>query len=165
MSTKDNLKEAFAGESQANRKYLAFSRKAKKEGLEKVSRLFEAVAEAETIHALKHLQTMDGVGSTKDNLKAAVAGEQHEFEVMYPAFIKEAEKEDNYQARVTFHYANKAEEAHYELYKKALEAVEQEKDFPAEKFYLCPVCGYIETNDAPDRCPICGAPAASFKEY
>lgn len=165
MSTNDNIKEAFAGESQANRKYLAFSQKANKEGFEKVSRLFQAVAEAETIHALKHLQVMNGVDSTVENLKKAVEGEHHEFTEMYPAFIAEAEKEDNQTAVNAFHLANEAEQVHHGLYEKALQAVEQGKDYPADSFYLCPVCGYVHENEAPDRCPICGAPANVFKQY
>lgn len=165
MSTQDNLQAAFAGESQANRKYLAFSQKAGKEGFEKVGRLFQAVAEAETIHALKHLQNMNGVDTTLENLKKAVAGEHHEFTEMYPAFINEAEKEDNYSALNIFHLANEAEQVHHGLYEKALQAVEQGNDYPAESFYLCPVCGYVHENEAPDRCPICGAPASVFKKY
>lgn len=165
MATQDNIQEAFAGESQANRKYLAFSQKANKEGFDKVSRLFQAVAEAETIHALKHLAVMNGVDSTVENLKKAVAGEHHEFTEMYPAFINEAEKEGNQGAVNAFHLANEAEQVHYGLYEKALQAVEKGEDYPADSFYLCPVCGYVHENEAPDRCPICGAPASVFKQY
>lgn len=165
MSTVDNLKEAFAGESQANRKYIAFAQKAKGEGFEKVSRLFQVVSDAETIHALKHLQVLKGVGSTLDNLKEAVAGEHHEFTDMYPGFIAEAEKEDNQAAKVSFHLANEVEKIHHGLYAKALAAVEQKQDIATEAFFLCPVCGYVEENEAPDRCPVCGAPGSGFKKY
>lgn len=165
MSTQDNIQAAFAGESQANRKYLAFAQKAGKEGLEKVSRLFQAVAEAETIHAHKHLVVMNGVASTAENLKKAVEGEHHEFTEMYPAFIEEAEKEGNQSALNAFTLANEAEKAHHGLYEKALAAVEQGQDYPADSFYLCPVCGYVHENEAPDRCPICGAPGSAFKQY
>ncbi|MEN6348605.1 MAG: rubrerythrin family protein [Syntrophomonas sp.] len=165
MSTQDNLKAAFAGESQANRKYLAFAEKARGEGLEKVSRLFEVVAEAETIHALKHLQAMKAVGTTLENLKEAIAGEYYEFTDMYPGFIAEAKEEGQQQARVSFHLANEVEQVHHKLYEKALQAAEKQQDFPAESFYLCPVCGYVEENQAPDRCPVCGAPDSSFKKY
>lgn len=165
MSTQDNLKEAFAGESQANRKYLAFAQKADKEGFAKVSRLFQAVAEAETIHALKHFQVMQGTGSTADNLKAAIEGEYHEFTNMYPAFIAEAEKEGAQQAKVSFHLANEVEKVHHGLYEKALKAVEQNQDIEAKAFFVCPVCGHIEENEAPGRCPICGAPGNMFKQY
>ena len=165
MATQDNIQEAFAGESQANRKYMAFSQKANKEGFDKVSRLFQAVAEAETIHALKHLAVMNGVDSTVENLKKAVVGEHHEFTEMYPAFIDEAEKEGNQGAVNAFHLANEAEQVHYGLYEKALQAVEKGEDYPADSFYLCPVCGYVHENEAPDRCPICGAPGSVFKQY
>jgi rubrerythrin len=165
MSTVDNLQEAFAGESQANRKYIAFAQKAQGEGFGQVSRLFQVVSEAETIHALKHLQVLKGVGSTLDNLKAAVAGEHHEFTEMYPGFIAEAEKEGNQAAKGSFHLANEVEKVHHGLYEKALAAVEQKQDITAEAFFLCPVCGYVEENEAPDRCPVCGAPGSSFKKY
>lgn len=165
MSTQDNLKAAFAGESQANRKYLAFSQKAREEGLEKVGRLFQAIAEAETIHALKHLKIMQGVGSTLDNLKEAASGENYEFSEMYPGFIEEAEKEGNQQAKFSFHFANEAEKVHYKLYQKALQAVEQNQDLAVEGFSLCPVCGYVGENEPPERCPICGAPGSSFQKF
>ncbi|HWP97003.1 MAG TPA: rubrerythrin family protein [Syntrophomonadaceae bacterium] len=164
MSTQDNLKEAFAGESQANRKYLAFSEKAKKEGFEKVSRLYQAVAEAETIHALKHFQVMNGVGSTLDNLNAAVAGEFHEFTEMYPGFIDEAKGEGNQGAQFSFQNANEAEKVHHGLFEKAQQAVEQGQDLSAEEFQLCPVCGWVGVED-PGRCPICGTPSSAFKKY
>jgi len=164
MSTQDNLKAAFAGESQANRKYLAFSEKAKKDGFDKVGRLFQAVAEAETIHALKHFNLMGGVNSTLDNLQAAAGGEKHEFEEMYPTFMAEAKEEGVQKVDSTFHMANEAEKVHYQLYNKAIEAVEKGQDFPAEEFALCPVCGYVG-EEVPDRCPICGAPASVFKKY
>ncbi|MEN6326840.1 MAG: rubrerythrin family protein [Syntrophomonas sp.] len=164
MSTKDNLQAAFAGESQANRKYLAFSEKAAKEGLAKVGRLFQAVAEAETIHALKHLQVMNGVGSTMENLQQAVGGEYYEFMEMYPGFIAEAQAEGNKAAEYSFNTANEAEKIHHRLYEKALQAVSEGKDFPAEEFYLCPVCGWVGS-EAPDRCPICGTPSKAFKKY
>lgn len=165
MSTQDNLKAAFAGESQANRKYLAFSQKAKSEGFETVSRLFQVVADAETIHALKHLQTMKGVGSTLDNLKEAIGGEHYEYTEMYPGFIAEAEQDGNQQAKVSFHLANEVEKVHHKLYEKALAAVEQKIDVQTDAYFLCPVCGYVEENTAPDRCPVCGAPGSSFKQY
>lgn len=164
MSTQDNLQAAFAGESQANRKYLAFSEKAAKEGLAKVGRLFQAVADAETIHALKHLQVMNGVGSTMENLQEAVGGEYYEFMEMYPAFIAEAREEGNKAAEYSFNNANEAEKIHHQLYEKALQAVSEGQDFPAEEFHLCPVCGWVGS-EAPDRCPICGTPSKAFKKY
>jgi rubrerythrin len=156
---------AFAGESQANRKYLAFAAKAEKEGKTKIARLFRAVAEAETIHALKHLETAGKVGSTVENVKAAVEGEAYEFTQMYPDFITQAEEEGQNAAARSFKFANAAEKEHAELYKKALEAVEKDGDLEAQSFHLCPVCGYVAVDHAPDHCPICNAPAKSFKAY
>jgi rubrerythrin len=159
--TNENLKEAFAGESQANRKYLAFARKAEADGLPNIARLFRTAAEAETIHAHGHLEAMGGVGSTADNLKAAIGGETYEFTEMYPAMLKQA-KEDKHPARRMFSYAVEAEAVHAKLYQKALEAARQGKDLAETKFYLCPVCGYIELGSPPDTCPICGALADEF---
>ncbi len=165
MSTKtnDNLMASFAGESQANRKYLAFAQKAEKEGKEKIARLFKTVAEAETIHALKHFETAGKVGSTMDNLKSAIEGETEEFTDMYPGFIEEAKQEGQTAAGRSFNLANEAEKVHAELFKKALAALEGGGDLEVEGFYLCPVCGYVAADHAPDKCPICGAPAKSFK--
>ncbi|NPV92979.1 MAG: rubrerythrin family protein [Firmicutes bacterium] len=165
MAVKDDLMAAFAGESQANRKYLAFAKKAEKDGFAKLARLFSAVAEAETIHAHKHFEILGGIGSSADNVKAALEGETYEFTEMYPGFIADAEKEGNQAARISFHGANEAEKAHAKLYQKALEAVQGGKDFPAEGFYLCPVCGYVAEDHAPDKCPICGTAGKMFKAY
>jgi rubrerythrin len=160
-TTEDNLKEAFAGESQANRKYLAFAKKAEAEGFATVARLFRTAAEAETIHALGHLNAMDGVGSTADNLRAAVAGETYEFTEMYPPMLQQAIADDH-RAKRMFAYALKAEAVHARIYKMALEAVEQGKDMTAVDFYLCPVCGHIEIGSAPGSCPICGTKGEKF---
>jgi len=160
-STNDNLKEAFAGESQANRKYTAFARKAEQEGFPGVARLFRAAAEAETIHALGHLAAMDGVGSTLDNLQAAVAGETYEFQKMYPPMIAQAEAE-KHRAKRMFAWAAKAEAVHAQLYQLAVDAVKQGKDLAAEAVYLCPVCGHLEVGHAPVVCPICGAKGEKF---
>jgi len=157
--TENNLKEAFAGESQANRKYLAFARQADKEGLKQVAKLFRAVAEAETVHALTHFQTLKGVGSTAENLKAALDGETFEFTKMYPKMIEEAEAEGNKQAQRSFHYANEVEKIHGGLYQKALAnpAALKETDY-----YVCSVCGYTCEDHAPDKCPVCQAGAKAF---
>lgn len=165
MKSQENLKASFAGESQANRKYTAFAEKAEKEGYSKVSRLFKAVAEAETIHALRQLQVMSGVKDTKENLKSALEGETYEFTVMYPEFIEEAEKEGAKEAKIAFHFANEAEKEHGKLFEKALNALEEGSDFPAEGFALCPVCGYVAENEAPDRCPICNTPGEKFRMF
>lgn len=163
--TPDNLKEAFAGESQANRKYLAFSKKAETDGLGQLARLFAAVAQAETIHALKHLDVMGGIKSSLENARGALAGETHEFEEMYPQMIADAEAEEAKSARASFHLANEAEKAHGALFKKAVEALEGGGDYPAESFHMCPVCGYVAEDHAPDKCPICGTPGSRFQEF
>lgn len=160
-TTMKNLKEAFAGESQANRKYLAFAAKAEKEGFANVARLFRTAAEAETIHALGHLEAMGGIGSTADNLQAAIEGETYEFEEMYPPMIEQAAA-DGHKARRMFNFAARTEEIHARLYRQALEAVAQGKDMEEAEFYLCPVCGHIELGAPPDSCPVCGVKAEKF---
>ena len=157
----DNLKEAFAGESQANRKYLAFATKAAQEGFPNVARLFRTTAEAETIHAHGHLAALDGVKSTAENLEAAVEGETYEFTQMYPPMLRQAEAE-NHKAKRMFGYAVKAEAVHATLYKRALEAVKNGKDLDVGDIYLCPVCGHIEFGKPPASCPICGVKADKF---
>ncbi len=163
MDTKDNLKEAFAGESQANQTYRAFAKKAEQDGFSNIARLFRTTAEAERIHAEGHLKALAGIGSTADNLKAAIAGETHEYTAMYPAMLQQAEAE-GHRAKLMFGYAVKAEAVHAKLYGRALEAAGQGQDLAEARFYLCPVCGNIEFGVPPDRCPICGAPAAKFVE-
>jgi rubrerythrin len=163
MNTTDNLKEAFAGESQANQKYRAFAKKAEVDGLPNIARLFRTTAEAERIHAEGHLKSLAGVGTTADNLKEAIAGETHEYTTMYPPMVATAEAE-GHRAKVMFAYAVKAEAVHAALYARALEAVEQGTDLTEAKFYLCPVCGHIEFGVPPERCPICGALGAKFTQ-
>ena len=162
-STRENLQEAFAGESQASRRYLFFAEKAESEGHPQIARLFRAAAEAETVHARNHLKAMGGIGSTKDNLKAAISGENYEFTKMYPGFIEQAKSENNKKAEITFDYANKVEKIHHQLYQKALEALEAGKELKAEPYFICPVCGYTVAGEAPEKCPICGAPRSKFK--
>jgi rubrerythrin len=161
MSTENNLKEAFAGESQANQKYRAFAKQAEKDGFPNVARLFRTTAEAERLHAEAHLRSLDGVGSTAANLQSAIDGETHEFTSMYPPMLEQAVAE-NHRGRVMFGYAMKAEAVHAELYKRALEAVAQGQDLTETGFYLCPVCGHIEFGAPPEKCPICGARADRF---
>ena len=163
MGTSDNLKEAFAGESQANQKYRAFAKKAEQDGFGNIARLFRATAEAERIHAEGHLRALAGIGSTQDNLKAAIAGETHEYTEMYPPMLKEAEAE-GHRAKLMFGYAVKAEAVHARLYQLALQAVQQGKDLAESAFHLCPVCGHIEFGAAPASCPICGAAESKFIE-
>ncbi len=162
-STEENLQEAFAGESQANRRYLFFADKAEKEGHPQIARLFRAAAEAETVHARNHFAAMDGVGSTKDNLLAAVIGEHHEFTRMYPPFIDKAEEENNKRAQRTFEYANEVEQIHHEHFQEALKALEAGQQLKDEPYFVCPVCGNTVAGEAPEKCPICGAPSSRFK--
>jgi rubrerythrin len=160
-TTEMNLKEAFAGESQANRKYLAFAKKAEQEGFVNVARLFKTAAEAEAIHASGHLNSLDAVKSTADNLRAAIEGETYEYTTMYPPMAELAQNE-NHKSKRMFGWALKAEAVHAELYKKALEAVAQGKDLTETNFYLCPVCGHIECGRPPDVCPICGVKSDKY---
>ncbi len=160
-NTQDNLMAAFAGESQANRKYTAYAKKAEAEGKLNAAKLFRAAADAETIHALKHFDVAGKVGSTADNLKDAVAGETYEYKDMYPDFVKQAEAEGNKGAIISFTGAMKAEEVHARLYQEALDNLDAEGEV---FYYLCPVCGNIE-KAVPEKCPICGAPGSKFIKY
>ena len=162
-TTQEDLAVAFAGESQANRKYLAFSRQAEKEGFPQIARLFRAAAEAETLHALGHLANMGGVGPTLKNLEAALAGETYEFTEMYPPMVARAEAE-GHRARVMLGWANQAEQVHARLFQQALDALRSGKDLGQMTVFLCPVCGHIEFGQAPERCPICNAPASRFQQ-
>jgi len=159
--TEQNLLAAFAGESQANRKYLAFAERAEAEGYKQVAKLFRAAAEAETIHALNHLREMKGVKSTKENLLEAINGESYEFQKMYPQMIEDAKAEDAKGALRSFTFANEVEKIHAELYKRALENIDSltEKDY-----YVCKICGYTVEGDAPEECPICKAKKQAFKK-
>jgi rubrerythrin len=164
MATLDNLKEAFAGESQANRKYLAFAKQAETDGKIQVAKLFRAAAEAETVHAHAHLRVMNGVGKTLDNVKSAIEGEGHEFRIMYPEFIETAKKEGNQAALRSFEFAIAVEKIHQDLYSKALEALMSGNDFMSSKIFVCPVCGNTVLESAPDKCPICGVFGSKFME-
>ena len=160
--TDENLKAAFAGESQANRMYLAFAKKAEEEGLTQVAKLFKAAAEAETVHALNHLRVMGQVKTTNDNLGTSVSGETYEFKSMYPKMIEEAKAEGNKKAVQSFDYANKVEQIHANLYQKALDALKNNKPVPAADIFVCPVCGNTFEGKAPDICPICATPKDKF---
>ena len=161
--TEENLQEAFAGESQANRRYLFFADKADKEGYPQVARLFRAAAEAETVHARNHFTAMDGIGSTKDNLTAAARGEHYEFTSMYPPFIAKAEEEDNKRAQRSFEYANEVEQIHHGLFEAAMKAFDAGQQLKDEPYFVCLVCGNTVAGEAPEKCPICGAPGSKFK--
>ncbi len=162
--TEENLSTAFAGESQANRRYLFFADKADKEGFPQVARLFRAAADAETVHARNHFNAMDGVGSTRDNLTAAAMGEHYEFTRMYPPFIAKAEEEQNDRAERTFTWANEVEQVHHRLFEATLKAVEAGQPVKEEPVHVCQVCGNTVSGEAPDRCPICGASRKQFKQ-
>lgn len=159
VTTQENLQEAFAGESQANRKYLAFAKQADRDGYPQAARLFRAAAAAETVHAHAHLRAMKGIGTTKENLKEALAGETHEFNNMYPDMIALAEKEAHKAAIRSFRYANEVEQTHAELYQKALDSLEDPQEC---EYYVCSVCGHTHEGEAPEKCPVCGAKAGAF---
>jgi rubrerythrin len=164
MATTDNLKEAFAGESQANRKYLAFAKKAETDGFPQIAKLFRAAADAETVHAHAHLRVLGGVKTTAENLEAAIAGEGEEFKHMYPAFVTEAEAEGNKGALMSFQNALAVEEIHFGLYSGALESLKAGKDLSAAPIFVCQVCGNTVFGAAPDNCPICQSPKSKFNE-
>ena len=160
--TDENLQEAFAGESQANRRYLFFANKADTEGYPQIARLFRAAAEAETVHARNHFNAMDGIGSTKANLNAGVIGEHQEFTGMYPRFIEQARIDQYRRAEVTFDWANKVEEIHHSLFEAALKALESGEAMKDDPIFVCQGCGNTVEGEAPDTCPICGAPKSAF---
>ncbi|KAF0106070.1 MAG: rubrerythrin [Anaerolineaceae bacterium] len=162
--TIDNLKTAFAGESQANRKYLAFAKKAAEDGFPQIAKLFRAAAHAETVHALNHFRAMDGVQSTAENLQAAISGENYEVVSMYPPMLAEAETEGNQRAARSFGWALEVEKIHEALYRQAAEVFGQGKDLPEGDYYVCPVCGYTHEGKMTDNCPVCGVPAEKFEK-
>ena len=162
--TSDDLKEAFAGESQANRRYLAFARKAEADGFPQIAKLFRAVAEAETVHAHAHLRVLGGLKMTADNLQEAINGEAYEFREMYPKFLAQAQSAGNQGAVMSFKYAMAVEAIHHELYSKALETLKAGKALSVDRIFVCQICGHTVTGDAPDRCPTCGAKQDRFVE-
>ncbi len=158
--TEKYLKEAFAGESQANRKYTIFAARADKEGFPQAAKLFRAAAEAEAVHAANHLRVLKGIKSTKENLQSAISGEDEEWEQMYPEMIKEAKTEGNKNAEITFHYANEVEKIHSQLYNKLLSSLgSSQETFP---YYVCPYCGNTVEKEAPSKCQVCGAEGSIF---
>ena len=157
--TQKNLEEAFSGESQANRRYLGFSRQAEKEGYPRIAKLFRAVAEAETVHALTHLKHMDGIKSTRENLQDAIAGETHEFKKMYPGMIQDAHEEGKNAVKRSFEFANAVEEIHAGLYQEVLDNMD---NLPEKDYHVCSVCGYTVGTEPPDKCPVCNAAKKAF---
>ena len=164
MASEDNLMAAFAGESQANRKYLAFAKKAEADGFKQIAKLFRAAAAAETVHALAHFRVAGHVKDTVTNLQAAIEGEHHEFTSMYPEFIATAVAEGNKGAQRSFERANTVEQTHHALYSEALEAARAGKDLPEGDLYICDVCGHTVAGDPPDECPVCGARRERFSK-
>jgi rubrerythrin len=163
MPTTENLKSAFAGESQANRRYLAFAKRAEEEGNIWLAKLFRAAADGETVHALNHLSVLKEVKNSRENIEEAIAGETYEIEKMYPDFIQEAEKENETDALRSFDRAIRVEKIHQDLFQKAQKLIKKGEDAPEGEYYVCQVCGYPVFNDVPDNCPICGAPRTKFK--
>ena len=160
--SEDALKVAFAGESQANRKYLAFATEADREGFPQAARLFRAAAEAETVHAINHLKALKGIKTTKDNLQEAIGGETYEFTSMYPGMIEAAKTEGNKNAEISFWRANEVEKVHAALYKGLLDTLgKNQENYP---YYVCPVCGYTCGKDVPDSCPVCATKGKLFKK-
>lgn len=162
MSTKENLAEAFAGESQANRKYLAFARQAEIDGFPQVARLFRAAAHAETVHAHAHLRAMGGIHQTVENLQIAIEGEGFDFQNMYPPYLTEAQKDGDRVAEVSFRNALAVEEIHHDLYTRALAAVKGGEDLAARQVYVCEICGNTVYDHAPEKCAVCGVPRERF---
>jgi rubrerythrin len=162
--TTDDLKAAFAGESQASRKYLSFAKKADEEGFAQIARLFRAASLAETIHAHNHLKALDGIQSTTENLGTAITGENYEVTVMYPDFLKDAEEEGAKRAIRSFNWAMEVEKVHEELYRKALAALQAHETQAENDYYVCPVCGYTHEGALEGKCPVCGAPGEKFEQ-
>ena len=162
-STMENLQDAFAGESQANRRYLFFAEKADEAGHKQIARLFRAAAEAETVHARNHLRVLGDIKSEKENLEAAISGENYEFTQMYPGFIEQAKAENNHEAERSFDLANKVEQIHHKLFQEALRSLTWGKSFKEAPHFVCQVCGNTVEGEGPERCPICGAPQSQFK--
>ena len=163
--SEQNLKDAFAGESQAHLKYLAFADKAEAENLPHTARIFRANSYAEQIHAVNHLKALQRIGKTVENLQDAIEGETFEVEEMYPDYIRVAEEEQEKQAETTTRWALAAEKVHAGLYKKAKESVANGQDMDIEQIHVCQVCGYTVEGDAPDKCPVCGSPKEKFKRF
>lgn len=163
-TTLENLKTAFAGEAQANRRYLAFARKAEEEGYPQIARLFRAIAAAETVHATNHLKAMGGVGSTAANLQTAIGGEDYEVNTMYPPMLSEAENAGEKQAARSFRWALEVEKIHAVLYRQAAESLARGQDIPESEYYICPICGYTHVGPVEGKCPVCGYPAEKFEK-
>ena len=161
--TIDDLKAAFAGESQANRRYLAFAKKDEDEGLPQIAKLFRAVAAAETVHAHNHLRILGEIKSTAENLEAAKGGENYEVDSMYPEFMQDAEQEGEKKALTSFKWAWEVEKEHEVLYQEAIQALQDGESLPEGDYYICPVCGHTHRGAPPEKCPVCGTPGKRFE--
>ena len=161
--TQQNVQAAFAGESQANRRYLFFADRAEKEGYPRIARLFQAAVAAETVHARNHLENIGGIGSTEGNLETAIKGENYEFTKMYPDFIEQAKADNSQRALVAFVYANEVEKIHHRLFVEALDALKAGQKLKDEPYFVCQVCGNTVAGKAPEKCPICGSPRNQFR--
>lgn len=160
--TDENLRNAFAGESQANRRYLFYAKKADEEGFSQIAKLFRAAAEAETIHAFNHIRVMGEPESTIDNLNAAIKGENFEYKQMYPEYLSASKKNRNQQATWSFNVANKVEEIHAKLFAKVAAALKIGEEPTKTDYFVCAVCGNTVEKEPPETCSICGAPMAKF---
>lgn len=163
-NTTTNLENAFSGESQANRKYIFFAEKADEEGHRRIARMFRAVADAETAHARNHLNAMQGVKTTRENLITAINGENHEFTEMYPDFIKQAAQDGEKEAAKSFDLANQVEKIHHKIYTETLASLKAGKDMELKPFFVCQYCGNTVEGVLPEKCPVCGAPQRMFKQ-
>ena len=164
QKTKDNLQAALAGESQANRKYLAFAEKALKEGKPGVAKLFRSAAASETIHAYKYLESLREIKSTKENLQTAISGENYESQNMYPEFAKDAEKEGESGMQKYFEWVAEVEKGHARMYQEAMEKISADEDIEEKDYYICKACGFTTPDEAPETCPVCGAPKNMFEK-
>jgi rubrerythrin len=164
VNTSENLKAAFAGESQASRKYTYFAEKADKDGQPQIAKLFRAAADAETVHAKNHLNAMNGIGPTAENLESAIGGEHYEFTSMYPGFIAQSQSDKNVKAEQSFDWANQVEKIHHGLYQKALKDLQAGKKAESKPYFVCQRCGNTVEGEAPDKCPVCGSPKTMFRK-
>jgi len=163
--TEENLKAAFAGESQAHMRYLIFAHKAEKEGYPNLSRLFKSIAFAEQVHAANHLKVLGGINSSAQNLQTAIDGETFEVNEMYPAYKEVAKLQKEKGAERSTDWAFQAEKIHAAMYQKAKQTVEGGKDVELKNVFICELCGYTVEEGAPDRCPVCGAPKDKFHKF
>lgn len=163
--TRENLSNAYAGESQAHMRYLIYADVAEKEGKANIARLFRAVAYAERVHATAHLHELGMVNDTSQNLSAAIGGENFEVDEMYPAYNKVAELQEEKGAARSTLYAWEAEKIHAKFYADAKARTDAGEDLDIGKLHVCPVCGYTGEGEAPEACPVCKTKADRFRYF